>query len=197
MFDRGPYVSFANCGGLPYHVGDVIKKEEHLLVATPELFRQRFNIEVRLRSEVVRIDREQRLIEVNDLEQGTIYNEHYDALVLSPGAHAIRPDLPGIDLPGIFSLRTIPDSRRSVSGSISTKPNRPWWWAAATSAWRWWKTCIKGHWVTVVEKQSQVMPLLDPEMAAPIHEMPDRHGVNLCLNESVVRFDPGKGHRSG
>ncbi|MGD8836510.1 MAG: FAD-dependent oxidoreductase [Desulfobacteraceae bacterium] len=111
MFDRGPYVSFANCG-LPYYVGDIIKKEEHLLVATPELFRDRFNIEVRLKSEVSRIDRHQRRIEINDLETGRSYTETYDTLVLSPGAAPIRPDLPGIDLPGIFCLRTIPDSRQ-------------------------------------------------------------------------------------
>jgi NADPH-dependent 2,4-dienoyl-CoA reductase/sulfur reductase-like enzyme len=111
MFDRGPYVSFANCG-LPYYVGDIIKKEEHLLVATPELFRDRFNIEVRLKSEVSRIDRHQRRIEINDMETGRSYTETYDTLVLSPGAAPIRPDLPGIDLPGIFCLRTIPDSRQ-------------------------------------------------------------------------------------
>ncbi|MBI5063366.1 MAG: FAD-dependent oxidoreductase, partial [Desulfatitalea sp.] len=113
IFDRGPYVSFANCG-LPYYVGNVIKKEEDLLVATPELFRQRFNIDVRLRSNVKSIDRANRRIQVNDLERGTTYTEDYDALVLSPGARPIRPELPGIDLPGIFSLRTIPDSREIV-----------------------------------------------------------------------------------
>ena len=113
IFDRGPYVSFANCG-LPYYVGNVIKKEEDLLVATPDLFRQRFNIDVRLRSNVKSIDCANRRIQVNDLERGTTYTEDYDALVLSPGARPIRPELPGIDLPGIFSLRTIPDSREIV-----------------------------------------------------------------------------------
>jgi NADPH-dependent 2,4-dienoyl-CoA reductase/sulfur reductase-like enzyme len=102
MFDRGPYVSFANCG-LPYYVGKVIKKEDNLLIATPELFQQRFNIEVRLHAEVVSIDREKHCVKVKDAARGETYLESYDALVLSPGAYPIRPDLPGIDLPGIFT----------------------------------------------------------------------------------------------
>jgi len=115
MFERGPYVSFANCG-LPYHVGNVIRKEENLLVATPELFRDRFNIDVRLHSEVVAVDRANRRVKVRELiPSGREYEESYDVLVLSPGARAIQPDLPGIDLPGIFSVRTIPDSR-SIRG---------------------------------------------------------------------------------
>jgi NADPH-dependent 2,4-dienoyl-CoA reductase/sulfur reductase-like enzyme/rhodanese-related sulfurtransferase len=195
MFDRGPYVSFANCG-LPYYVGDVIKKEEHLMVASPELFRQRFNIDVRLRSEVVNIDREKQLIEVNDRERGTIYSEHYDSLVLSPGARAIRPDLPGINLPGIFSVRTIPDSRQI----------RQWidQYAAKQAV------VVGGGYigmemvenlhkrdiaVTVVEKLPQLMPLLDPEMAATIQETLVKHGVRLSLNESVTRFEQAEGHR--
>lgn len=195
MFDRGPHVSFANCG-LPYYVGDVIKDEEHLLVATPEMFRRRFNIDVRLRSEVVRIDREQQLIEVNDLEQGAIYTEHYDALVLSPGARAIRPDLPGIQLPGIFSVRTIPDSRR-IRQWIDQYDARE---AVVVGGGYIGMEMVenlhkRGMAVTVVEKQPQVMPLLDPEMAAPIHESLISQKVGLRLNEGVERFDPGEGHR--
>jgi NADPH-dependent 2,4-dienoyl-CoA reductase/sulfur reductase-like enzyme/rhodanese-related sulfurtransferase len=195
IFDRGPYVSFANCG-LPYYVGDVIKKEEHLLVATPELFRQRFNIEVRLRSEVVHIDRGKRLVEVNDLERGTVCSEQYDALVLSPGAHAIRPDLPGIDLPGIFSLRTIPDSRQIRQWIDQYEAGQAVVVGGGYIGMEMVENLHKrGIAVTVVEKRPQVMPLLDPEMAAPIQESLVRHGVKLCLNESVTRFEQGKGHR--
>ena len=182
MFDRGPYVSFANCG-LPYYVGDVIKKEEHLLMATPALFRDRFNIEVRLKSEVTRIDRDRRLIEVKDLEEGRTYTESYGVLVLSPGASPIRPNLPGIDLPGIFSLRTIPDSRL-IRNWIDQYH--------ATSA-----VVVGGGYigmemtdnlhkrgldVAVVEMQSQVMPLADAEMVVPIHETLKKQGVNLMHN---------------
>jgi NADPH-dependent 2,4-dienoyl-CoA reductase/sulfur reductase-like enzyme len=88
VLDRGHYVSFANCG-LPYYVGNVIHEESKLLLATPALFRERFNIEVRTRNEVTRIDRESRTIMVRDLVTGREYREHYDALVLSPGARQL------------------------------------------------------------------------------------------------------------
>jgi len=111
LFDRGPYVSFANCG-LPYYVGNVIRNEQNLLMATPEMFEKRFNIQVRLGSEVTAIDRENNRIEVKNLTTGEVCHERYDSLVLSPGAHPVKPPVPGVDLPGIFTLRTIPDSRR-------------------------------------------------------------------------------------
>src|SRR5262245_48079598 len=92
IFDKGPHVSFANCG-LPYFVGDVIQGESKLTVATPQSFRERFDIEVRLLSEVVTIDRERAEIVVKELTSGRTYREHYDSLVLSPGAAPVRPPL--------------------------------------------------------------------------------------------------------
>jgi NADPH-dependent 2,4-dienoyl-CoA reductase/sulfur reductase-like enzyme len=111
IFERGPHVSFASCG-LPYYVGEVITEEKNLLVATPELFRHRFNIEVRLRSEVFEIDRENQAIAVRNLDTGEVKQERYDALVLSPGSAPARPPVSGVDLPGIFMLRTIRDSQQ-------------------------------------------------------------------------------------
>ena len=111
VFDRGPYVAFANCG-LPYYVGDVIADEGALLIASPEMFRERFNIEVHTNTDVISIDRAGRTITVRDLRTGNSRTERYDALVLSPGAAPIRPPLPGVDLPGVFAVRNIPDSRR-------------------------------------------------------------------------------------
>jgi NADPH-dependent 2,4-dienoyl-CoA reductase/sulfur reductase-like enzyme len=111
IFDRGPYVSFANCG-LPYYVGNVITDERKLLVASSDTFRQRFNIEVHTDTEVMAIDRAARTITVHDLRGGTTRRERYDALVLSPGAAPIRPPLPGVDAPGVFAVRSIPDTRR-------------------------------------------------------------------------------------
>ncbi len=111
VFDRGPYVAFANCG-LPYYVGDVIVDERTLLVASPEMFRERFNIEVHTNTDVIGIDRRARTIDVRDVHSGNNRTEHYDALVLSPGAAPIRPSLPGVDRPGVFAVRNIPDSRR-------------------------------------------------------------------------------------
>src|SRR4030042_479607 len=111
VFERGPYVAFANCG-LPYYVGDVITDERSLIIATPELFKKRFNIEVRVQSEVRTINREERTLEVIRNDTGKVYLEKYDALVLATGSMPIRPPIPGIDLPGVFSLRTIPDRRQ-------------------------------------------------------------------------------------
>ena len=195
MFDRGPYVSFANCG-LPYYVGDVIKEEDNLLVATPEMFQRRFNIDVRLQSEVVGIDRQARQIEVRNLLSGETYTESYDALVLSPGARPIRPPLPGIDLPGIFSLRTIPDSREIRQWIDENKAEHAVVVGGGYIGMEMTENLLKrGMRVTVVEKQDQVMPLLDLEMMADIHDTLLQHGVNLCLNESVTRFEKGEGNR--
>ncbi len=194
MFDRGPYVSFANCG-LPYYVGDVIKKEENLLIATPALFRDRFNIDVRLHSEVARIDRERRLIEIKDLEGGRTYTEAYDVLVLSPGASPIRPDLPGIDMPGIFSLRTIPDSREIRQWIERYKATNVVVVGGGYIGMEMTDNLHKrGLDVTVVEMQSQVMPLVDAEMVAPIHETLKKQGVHLLLNDSVTGFSKHSGH---
>jgi len=194
MFDRGPYVSFANCG-LPYYVGDVIKKEEHLLVATPELFRDRFNIEVRLNSEVTLIDRHKRCIEVRDVSSGRTYSEQYDTLVLAPGAKPVRPPLPGIDLPGIFSLRTIPDSRQIRNWIDQHQAKHAVVVGGGYIGMEMTENLHKrGLDVTVVEKQSQVMPLIDAEMVAPVHETLTKNGVVLCLDDSIIAFANGKGH---
>ncbi|MFA7233055.1 MAG: FAD-dependent oxidoreductase [Terrimicrobiaceae bacterium] len=196
MLDRGPYVSFANCG-LPYYVGDVIKDEAELLVANPVLFRERFNIEVRTKHEAVAIDREAREIEVKELPTGRLYREKYGALVLSPGAAAVRPPLPGIDLPGIFVVRTIPDTRQI----------RAWIDGKATK-----RAVIvgggfiglemaenlahRGLSVTVVEMLDQVMPPLDPEMARPVQEHLEKHGVKVALGDGVAGFEPSGGQLS-
>ena len=110
MVERGPYVSYANCG-LPYHVGGTIEQEASLLVATEQTFREQFAIDVRTRCEVVGISAAQKTVDLKNHVTGEITTESYDKLVLSPGAAPIRPPLPGIDLPGIYSVRTVPDAR--------------------------------------------------------------------------------------
>ncbi|WP_255408917.1 FAD-dependent oxidoreductase [Calothrix sp. NIES-3974] len=107
IFDRGQFVSFANCG-LPYYVGSVIADEKKLLVANADLFKERFNIEVRLQHEVIAIDRASQTLTVKNLQTGEVLQESYDALVLSPGAAPIRPPLPGIELPGILPYGRFP-----------------------------------------------------------------------------------------
>lgn len=188
IFERGPYVSFANCG-LPYYVGEVIKKEENLLVATPELFKQRFNIEVRPQHEVLSIDRHKKQIKVRAPAGGDTYLEDYDALVLSPGASPIKPPLPGIDAPGIFTMRTIPDSRETKEWIAKHRARRAVVVGGGFIGLEMAENLVKrGLAVTIIEKQSQLMPLMDPEMISQVHRHMRRNGVKLRLNESVTGF---------
>ena len=186
MFDRGPFVSFANCG-LPYHVGDVIEEEEKLLVAKPDLFRERFNIEVHTESEVTAIHRDAREIEVCDLRSGRTRRERYDALVLSPGAQAVRPPLPGIDLPGIYVVRTIPDTRRIREALVGA--SRAVVIGGGFIGLEMAENLVRrGLGVTLVELEPQVMPTLDPEMAAYLADHLVDKGVTLKLGSGVEGF---------
>src|SRR5689334_18873230 len=109
LIERGPHVSFANCG-LPYYVSGEIPERKDLVLQTPEALHARFNLDVRVNTEAVRIDRRRKTLEVCDRRTGETTHERYDALVLSPGAAALKPRIPGIDLPGHFTLRTVPDT---------------------------------------------------------------------------------------
>jgi NADPH-dependent 2,4-dienoyl-CoA reductase/sulfur reductase-like enzyme/rhodanese-related sulfurtransferase len=189
LFDRGPFASFANCG-LPYYVGGVIEDERQLLVASPELFRQRFNIEVRTRNEVAAIDRSGREIEVRDLATGRIYRERYDALVLSPGATPLRPQVPGVDLPGIFALRTIPDRRGIREWIQIRRPARAVIVGAGLIGLEMTENLVRrGLQVTLVERLPQVMPALDPEMAEPVSRCLETNRVALHLDDAVSAFE--------
>ncbi len=188
IFDRGHFVSFANCG-LPYYVGDVIKDEADLVVASPELFKDRFDIEVRTRNEVVEIDREKNEIVVEDLDQGRTYRERYTKLILSPGARPVRPPLPGIDLPGIFVLRTIPDSRHIREWVDGRDAQRAVIVGAGFIGMEMAENLRRrGLQVTVLEMLDQVMPPLDPEMAFPVEEHLRAQGVDLVLGDGVAGF---------
>jgi NADPH-dependent 2,4-dienoyl-CoA reductase/sulfur reductase-like enzyme/rhodanese-related sulfurtransferase len=189
IFERGPYVSFANCG-LPYYVGDVITDERSLLVATPELFKRRFNIEVRLQSEVRSIDRAKQEIEVKNAVTGETYRERYDALVLAPGSAPIRPPLPGIDIPGIFTLRTIPDSRQMKQWITERKVEKAVVVGGGFIGLETTENLVRrGISVTIVEMLPQVMPPIDREMAVLIHDHLAANGVALHLGDGVARFD--------
>ena len=189
VFERGPYVSFANCG-LPYYIGDVIQKEDNLLVATAELFKNRFNIEVRNDSEVVAVDRERREIQVHNLRTGAFYWEQYDALVLAPGAVPIRPPLPGIDLPGIFTLRTIPDSRDIRQWIADDGAQTAVVVGAGFIGLEMTENLVqRGLAVTVVEMMDQVLPPLDPELAESVRQRLVDKGVSVHLNDAVAAFE--------
>ena len=111
MVERGPEVSFANCG-LPYYLGGVIEGRDQLLVTTPEKLRERFRLDVRTLTAAESIDREGKTVTLRDLKTQNIYQESYDYLILATGAAPMRPPLPGIDLPGVFSLRSMQDTDR-------------------------------------------------------------------------------------
>ena len=193
MLERGPYASFANCG-LPYHIGGVIESEDALLVAKAPLFKDRFGIDLRTGNEAIKIARDARELEIREVATGRIYRQRYDALVLAPGATPLRPPLPGIDLPGIFTLRNIPDMRQ-----IQT-------WIAQRSA----KSAVVvgggfiglemaenlrhlGLQVSIVEMLPQVMPPMDAEMVAPVHEYLVSKGVRLILGTAVSGFSEKDG----
>lgn len=193
IFDKGRYASFANCG-LPYFVGDVITDEARLLVATPETFRARFNIEVRTLEEVTSIDRERRSIAVKDLRSGVVREESYDALVLAPGAAPIRPPLPGIDLAGIFTVRTIPDSRRIREWIESSRGRQAVIVGAGFIGLEMAENLVKrGLKVTIIEATDQVMPPMDREMAEFVARHLRANGVELCLSDPVAAFEGADG----
>lgn len=188
LLERGPYVSFANCG-LPYYIGNVIEEEEKLLVADVDLFRNRFNVDARIEEEVIAIDREDRSVTIRRIADGHEYVEHYDTLVLSPGARAIRPPLPGIDLPGIFSLRTIPDSRqirswieeRNVRHAVVVGGGFIGLEMAENLKER-------GIDIALIERDVQLMPPIDREMSLPIQWEVEKQNIKVHLGDSVSGF---------
>jgi NADPH-dependent 2,4-dienoyl-CoA reductase/sulfur reductase-like enzyme/peroxiredoxin family protein/rhodanese-related sulfurtransferase/TusA-related sulfurtransferase len=188
IFERGEYISFANCG-LPYHIGGAIKERDRLLVQTPAKMRQRFNIDVRTQSEVTAVNPASKEIKVNDLQSSRQYTETYDALILSPGAEPIRPPLPGIDSPGVFTLRNIPDmdaikKRVETAGSKHAVIIGGGYIGLEMAE----ALIEKGLKVSLVELAPQVMGTVDPEMAAPLHQELQLNGVDLRLNTSITEI---------
>ena len=206
MVERGPYVSYANCG-LPYHVGGAIEQESSLLVATEQTFREQFAIDCRTRCEVIGISPKEKTVQLKNHVTGEVTTESYDKLVLSPGAAPIRPPLPGIDLPGIFSVRTVPDARnirewldrdiadRSGMNSYTgyqtvVKPQRAVVIGGGFIGLEMVENLVqRGLEVTLIEKLNQVMPPLDPEMARFVERYMLKHGVQLELNDGVAGFE--------
>src|SRR6056297_3337484 len=123
MFERGEYISFANCG-LPYYIGETIEERDALLVQTPEAMNKRFNIDVRVKNEVLNINKDKKEVEVKDLNTGRTYKENYDTLVLSPGSSPLKPPIPGIDSPNIYTLWTVPDVDKIKAFVDDKKPKK-------------------------------------------------------------------------
>ncbi|MDM5187219.1 CoA-disulfide reductase [Bacillus sp. DX4.1] len=190
MFERGEYISFANCG-LPYYIGGIIHERQKLLVQTVEKMSKRFNLDIRILSEVVKINKGKKTITVKNVVTNETYEESYDILILSPGSKPIFPPIPGIETAkALFTLRNVPDTDR-IKGYIDEKnPGHA--------------TVIGGGFigvemaenlrergvdVTLVEMANQVMPPIDYEMAAYVQEHMENHGVQLILEDGVDAFE--------
>jgi NADPH-dependent 2,4-dienoyl-CoA reductase/sulfur reductase-like enzyme/rhodanese-related sulfurtransferase len=208
MVERGPYVSYANCG-LPYHVGGVIEKESSLLVASEQLFREQFAVDCRTLCEAIKISPDQKTVELRNVATGEVTTESYDKLVLSPGAPSIRPPLPGIDLPGIFEVRTVPDARairewlergslflagmHKYSGFQTVRPKTRavvvggGFIGLETAE----NLVHRGFDVTLVEMGDQILAPLDLEMARIAESYLEQHGLRLALNDGVAGFEQG------
>ncbi len=204
MVERGPFVSYANCG-LPYHVGGSIENESSLLVATEQMFKVIFKVDCRTNCEVIGINSGKKTVDLKNHITGEVTTEKYDKLVLSPGAAPVRPPLQGIDLPGIFSVRTVADAKnmrvwldkdidRSVGNSFTgvdtvSKPRHAVVIGGGFIGLEMAENLIeRGLEVTLLEKLNQVMPPLDPEMARVVEKYLAKHNVKVELSDGVAGF---------
>ena len=205
MVERGPYVSYANCG-LPYHISGVIEKESSLLVASEQMFRVMFAVDARTNCEAISISPKKKTVDLRNVQTGEVTTESYDKLVLSPGAASVHPPLPGIDLPGIFHVRTVPDARTirewiergttflagmyNYSGIQMVKPVRRavvvggGFIGLETAE----NLIHAGFDVTLIQKPDHVLTPLDPEIAVLVQGHIIRHGVKVVANDGVVGF---------
>jgi len=193
MLERGPHVSFANCG-LPYYLGGVIEDRSALLVATPDRFRTAFNVDVRVRHEVRSINPAEKTIEVADLAAGTTAVEAYDALVLAPGAEPVRPPLPGIDSPGVFTLRSLEDTDAIQEAIKGRNAQRAVIIGGGYIGLEMAENLVKrGLSVALLELLDQVMAPMDAEMVTPAQDALRHHGVDLRLQTAASAIQPGPG----
>jgi len=192
LFEKGPYISFANCG-LPYYVGREIGDRSALLLQTPESFRARFNVDVRVNHEVLAIDRAAQTVQVRNLETGEVTTESYTALILAPGSVPVRPQLPGIDLPNVFMVRTVPDAVSIRTLVEELQPSRAVVVGAGFIGLEMVENLVNlGLSVALVEKADQVLPPLDPEMAAFVQAHLEQMGVEVITGDGIAAFEGGE-----
>lgn len=206
LVERGPYLSYANCG-LPYHTSGVIADEASLLVASEAYFKANLDIDARTNCEAVSIDASNKTVDLKNLTTGEVTTENYDKLVLSPGASSLKPPIPGIDLPGIFQMRTVPDARavrewiakgsefltgmHKYSGFQTARPKtRAVVVGGGFIGLEMAENLVHvGFDVTVIELQNQVLAPMDREMAVIAEGHLERNGVNLVLGDGVASFE--------
>ncbi|SEN72472.1 NADPH-dependent 2,4-dienoyl-CoA reductase, sulfur reductase [Amphibacillus marinus] len=189
MFEKGPHVSFSNCA-LPYHLSGIVENSDKLILMSPDMFRKRYNIEARVGQEVTKINRNQKTVTVSELTSGKSYQESYDQLVLSPGAAPVRPNLPGVELPHVFTVRNVVDIDRihkyiytnelkdiTVVGGgfigVEVAENLQ----------------LAGYHVTLVEFSEQIMKSFDHDMAQILHKEMHDQGVKLVLGDGLAKIN--------
>lgn len=189
MFERGEHISFANCG-LPYYIGGIIPERDHLLVETAEGMSSRFNMDVRVQTEVLSIHTSRKTVSVLDRITGRTYEESYDYIILSPGANPITPPIPGLDeAENVFTLRSIPDTDRIMEFIEIQQPHKAVVVGGGFIGLEMAENLHhRGLDVTIVEMLDQVMAPLDYEMAAFVHNHLREKGVNLILGDGVQAF---------
>ena len=193
LFERGEYISFANCG-LPYYIGGVITERDALLVMTEELFSSRYNVDIRSSTEVTAINRETKEVEARDTRSGKTSVESFDRLILSPGAEPFRPPVKGIDLPGVFTLRNIPDTDRIKRYVDAKMPRTALVAGAGFIGLEMVENLVeRGITTTVVELTDQIMPPLDVEMAAAIENHIKSKGATVLTSTSVQGIEAADG----
>lgn len=194
MFERGEYISFANCG-LPYFIGGVITDEEKLTLQTPESFNARFNVDVRILSEVTAINRDKKTVTVRNLKEGKAYEESYDSLILSPGSAPILPPLEGATSDAVFTLRNIPDTFRIRNYVKKAHPRHAVVVGAGYIGIEMAENLHEaGVNVSIVELMDHVIQPLDADMAGEIHQHILDMGVGLYLNIGVTAIADGGTH---
>ncbi len=193
IFERGEHISYANCG-LPYYIGGVIKEREKLLLQTPESFKARLNVDVRVFNEVVSIDRKNKAVVVRNVKTGEEYKENYDKLVLSPGAEPIKPPISGINDPSIFTLRNVKDTDKVKAYCDKNIPQRAVVVGAGFIGLEMAENLHHlGMKVSIVEMADQVMAPLDYEMAAEVHQHLKTKNVEFFLKDGVTSFNRENG----
>jgi NADPH-dependent 2,4-dienoyl-CoA reductase/sulfur reductase-like enzyme/rhodanese-related sulfurtransferase len=189
LLERSGYVSYANCG-LPYYIGGVIKDKGYLTLQTPESFRERFNVDVRVRNEAVAIHTDNKTVEIKDLDSGKIYEESYDKLILSPGAKAVKPEMEGIHSDRIFTLRTVEDTYRIREFIDEHGPKRAVVVGGGFIGLEMAENLIhQGIETTLLQRSGQVMPPLDADMAFQVHAYLRKKGLDLRLNTPIDHYE--------
>ena len=193
MYEKDRDISYANCG-LPYYLSGVIKKREDLLITSPALFRRRFRVEARTRREVTRIKREQKTVVIRHLETGSLEEETYDRLVLAPGSRAVVPKVPGVDLPPVFTLKTLDDTDRIFRFLEAKNPRRAVVVGGGLMGVEALENLVlRGLETTVVEFAPQMLTFLDWEMAEIVRRHVEAKGVRLHLSEGLKAVEKHDG----